>query len=182
MNVFSPYLLRPWSATTASACLNALATTYEIHLSAGIRESFCRRIRSCVPHHVQQFFDAVHRHLRIARRAETTFEIADRAYREDMLGARGQIDMDHYEERLKVALSSEEYAVALERLARAARARGLDDRSNKDHPQTLDASADFGADSMGLVLGVLQQDGYLVRQGQQLRFASGLLASIPNVG
>lgn len=158
MNVFSPYELRPWSPRTASDCLAALASTYDLTLAAPIRAAFCSRIRSCVPHHVQQFFEAVHRHLRIANSSRATLEIADRAYREDMLGARGQIDMDHYENRLRLVLGPDESRVARQLLARAARTGGLD----------VPAAVPFVAD-------ILEQDGYLIRQGQKLRFVSGLL-------
>ena len=175
MNVFSPYELKPWNESTASACLDALASTYGVDLPSEIREAVCRRLRSCVPHHVQQFFDALHRHLRIAGRFDATFEDADTAYREDMLGARGQIDMDHYEDRLKLVLGTDGYRVALELLARAAAEGTLGQESIDDYERILDASGDPGAASIPFVLDVLVQDGYFVRRGEGLRFASGLL-------
>ena len=39
----------------------------------------------------------------------------------------------------------------------------------------LDVSQNAGAASVPLVLEVLVQDGYLTRQGEEFRFASGLL-------
>ena len=175
LNVFSAYDLKPWSETTASACLEDLASTYGVNLPVDVREALCRRLRSCVPHHVQQFFDALHRHLRITERSDATLEDADVAYREDMLGTRGQIDMDHYEDRLKLVLGTDGYRVALEFLARAAAEGTLGTRSIDEYRGILNASKDTGADSIEFVLDILVQDGYFIRRGEEFRFASGLL-------
>ena len=175
MNVFSAYDLKPWSETTASACLKDLASTYGVDLPADVREALCRRLRSCVPHHVQQFFDALHRHLRITGSSDATLEYADVAYREDMLGTRGQIDMDHYEDRLRLVLGTDGCRVALEVLARAAAEGTLGMRSIDKYRRILNASGDTGADSIEFVLDILVQDGYFVRRGEEFRFASGLL-------
>ncbi len=175
MNVFSLYELKPWSKSTASECLGALAETYEVKLPFDVRDAVCDRLRFCIPHHVQQFFDALYRHLKIARRCEATLEDADTAYREDMLGARGRIDADHYEDRLKLVLGSNGFTVALELLARAAREGWLGPRSIEDYKKILNASQDPGKASLPFILDVLEQDGYFVRSGEGFRFASGLL-------
>ena len=175
MNVFSLYELKPWSRSTASECLGALAATYDVKLPREVRDAVCDRLRSCIPHHVQQFFDALYRHLRIALRFEATLEDADTAYREDMLGARGRIDADHYEDRLKLVLGPNGFTVALELLARAAMEGSLGPQSIEDHKQILDASQDPGTASLPFILDVLEQDGYFVRRGECFRFASGLL-------
>lgn len=174
-NVFSAYDLKPWSETTASACLEDLASTYGVDLPANVREALCRRLRSCVPHHVQQFFDALHRHLRITGRSDATLEDADVAYREDMLGTRGQIDMDHYEDRLRLVLGTDGYKVALEFLARAAAEGTLGTRLIDKYLRILNASGDTGAESIEVVLDILVHDGYFVRRGEEFRFESGLL-------
>ena len=175
MNVFSVYELKPWSRSTASECLGALAANYDVKLPREVRDLVCDRLRSCIPHHVQQFFDALHRHLRIARRYEATLDDADTAYREDMLGARGRIDMDHYEDRLKLVLGPDGFTVALELLARAAAGGSLEPQSIEDYRQILDASDDPGAAMLPFVLDVLEQDGYFVRRHEEFCFASGLL-------
>ena len=175
MNVFSAYELKPWSESTASECLGALAATYGVHLPAGVREVVCRRLRCCIPHHIQQFFDAPHRQLRLAGRTDATLDDADTAYRGDMLAVRGQIDMDHYEERLKIVLGTVGYRVALELLARAASEGSLRPESIDTYKSMLDVSQDAGAAVLPFVLEVLVQDGYFTRQGEQFRFVSGLL-------
>ncbi len=174
MNVYSPYELKPWSSATASDCLEALAANYSVTLPCEARDVVCHRLRSCIPHHVQQFFDALHRHLTIAGRYEATLEDADSVYREDRLGVRGRIDMDHYEDRLKLVLGQAGFTVALELPARAAKDGSLDPTSMEDYRSILAASGDPGADSPPNVLEVLQHDGYFVRRGQSDLFASGL--------
>ena len=83
--------------------------------------------------------------------------------------------MDHYEDRLKLVLGTDGYRVALELLARAAAEGTLGQESIDDYERILDASGDPGAASIPFVLDVLVQDGYFVRRGEGLRFASGLL-------
>ena len=175
MNVFSAYELKPWNQSTASECLGALAANYGVELPVAVREAVCRRLRCCIPHHVQQFFDALHRQLRLAGRTGATLDDADTAYRNDMLAVRGQIDMDHYEERLKMVLGTDGYRVALELLAQAASEGSLRPESIDKYRSMLDASQDAGAAALPFVLEVLVQDGYFTRQGEEFCFASGLL-------
>ena len=68
-NIFSPYDLKPWSEETAVSCLEALAGSYEVGLGPEASRDMCRRLRCCIPHHVQMFFDRMHDHL-AARRTE----------------------------------------------------------------------------------------------------------------
>ncbi len=87
MNVFSAYELKPWSESTASDCLGELAANYGVELPVAVREAVCRRLRCCIPHHIQQFFDALHRQLRLAGRTDATLDDADTAYRRHASGA-----------------------------------------------------------------------------------------------
>ncbi len=175
MNIFSAYGLRPWNQSTASECLAELAETYKIDLPPEIRKAMCRRLRSCIPHHVQQFFDALHRHLTLQGKCDATLEDAETAYREDMLGTRGRIDMDHYEERLKLVLGIDGYRVALELLARTAVKGFLNKEAIQIYRRTLGALGDGGVDRIPHVLDVLEHDGYLGRQPNGYKFESGLL-------
>ena len=113
-NIYSAFDLKPWDDETAAGCLAALAQTYDIELPPGVRREMCLRLRCQIPHHVQQFFDHLHEHLRRAGRREATLEDVERAYTSEMLGVRGQMDMEHYEGRLKMVLGREGYRTALE--------------------------------------------------------------------
>ena len=175
MNIFSAYGLRPWNQSTASECLAELAESYKIDLPPEVRKAMCRRLRSCIPHHVQQFFDALHRHLTLQGKCDAILEDAESAYREDMLGTRGRIDMDHYEERLKLVLGIDGYRVALELLARTAVKGSLNKETIQIYGRALGALGDGGADRIPHVLDVLEHDGYLRRQPDGYKFESGLL-------
>ena len=175
LNIFSAYELKPWSQSTASECLAELAASYKLELPSGVRKAMCRRLRCCIPHHVQQFFDALHRHLKIQERWNATLEDAEVAYREDMLGTRGWIDMDHYEDRLKLVLGIDGYRVALELLALTATEGSLRPESIRRYERTLRASGDGGVASIPFVMEMLERDGYLARRPDGYRFESGLL-------
>ena len=175
MNIFSAYELRPWSQSTASECLAELAETYKIDLPPEVRSAMCRRLRSCIPHHVQQFFDAVQRHLVLRGKCRAKLQDAAAAYQEDMLGPRGHIDMDHYEERLKLVLGIHGYRVALELLAQTAAKGSLDKEDIQSYGQILRAWGDGDEDQIPHVLEVLEHDGYLRRHPDGYRFESGLL-------
>ena len=168
-NIFSPFDLKPWDEETAAACLTALADTYGIELPEDIRMAMCRRLRCQIPHHVQRFFDVLHEDLRRAGRNTASLEDVERVYDSDMLGVRGQMDMPHYESRLRTALGDEAYRVALEMLTDAAVGDGgLSGADVAQHRQTDPGLIDT-------VLRVLEHDGYFERQGDGYRFISGLL-------
>ena len=173
-NIFSPFDLKPWNAETASACLAALAETYGIDLSLTVRQEMGRRLRCQIPHHVQQFFDYLHEDLRRVARREASLEDVDRVYTTEMLGVRGQMDLEHYESRLKMVLGDKSYPVALDILTEAAVSAGLLHSGAIDqYYKYFQAEAD--PVSIKDILSVLEHDGYLARQGANYRFVSGLL-------
>ena len=179
-NIFSPFDLKPWDRETAMACLGALGETYGLDLPHAVRQDMCRRLRCQIPHHVQRFFDTLHEDLRRAGRRSAALEDVERVYDNEMLGIRGQMDLVHYEGRLRMVLGDEGYRAALEMLTEAAvnggRLRG--DAIGR-HRESLAAEAGAGAGGDPLliedVLHVLEHDGYLASQGDGYRFVSGLL-------
>ena len=170
-NIYSPFDLRPWNEPTATECLAELAGNYEIDLSPEIRAEMCRRLRCLVPHHVQQFFDHLHEHLRRHGRHNATLDDVAHVYEQELLGVRGQTDLDHYESRLKLVLDLQGYQAALELLTEAAANAG---------ELRADAVAlynDDYEDSVPIqnVLHVLEHDGYLEPSDDGYRFVSALL-------
>ena len=119
-NVFSAYDLKPWSEATADSCLAALAATYSIKLPSEIRRNMCRRLRCCIPHHVQMFFDKLHDHLRRTGQQIASPDDVEQVYLQEMLGVRGQADLQHYESRLESMLGRSGYPIALELLTATA--------------------------------------------------------------
>ena len=175
-NIFFPFDLRPWDEETAAACLGALAETYGLDLPHAVREDMCRRLRCQIPHHVQRFFGFLHEYLRRVGRRAAALEDVERVYAHQMLGIRGQMDLEHYEGRLRLVLGDEGYPIALEMLAEAAVDGGRLSGEAIDRHRGLPASGDE-ADPPPVddVLHILEHDGYLERQGDGYRFVSGLL-------
>ena len=178
-NIYSPYDLKPWDGETAESCLGALAEAYGLDLPAAVRRDMCRRLRCAIPHHVQLFFDCLHEHLRRAGRSAATPEDVEDAYRADMLGARGQMDLDHYETRLKSTLGARGYRIALDLLTETAVGRGVlrDDAVGlyREYFKAGAAEAEGDAIAVEEVLRQLEHDGYLERRGEGFGFVSGLL-------
>ena len=177
-NIFLPCDLKPWSEETAVSCLEALAASYEIDLAPETCRDMCRRLRCCIPHHVQMSFDRMHDHLRRAGRKNASQEDVDWVYEREMQGVRGQVDLQHYEGRLETVLGRAGYTVALEILTAAAvdgdLAPGTVDRY-RTHFSSRDARDGDDAPAFGHVLHVLQHDGYLEPVDGGYRFVSGLL-------
>ena len=175
-NVFSRFEIDPWSESTASDCLAELAVSYAIDIPAEVRRAMCRMLRCCVPHHVQQFFDCLHEDLRRRRRRTATVEDADRVYHADMLGIRGQIDLEHYETRLRVVLGSRAYLTATELLTEAAVNGGvLTEQSIAQYDAYSRLLDDADHAAIDDVLRVLEHDGYLASHDDGFRFELRLL-------
>ena len=176
-NILSPFELRAWNHRIASECLGSLALNYGVSLPEPARADMCERLRQCVPHHVQQFFDHVHRHIQSEGRSEATVEDVEQVYRRDMLGAHGQMAMQHYEERLRTALGNKEYAIATDLLTQAAVNGGaLTRNAVRKYVAQLRARGNRdAAETIRDALYLLEHDGYLERQGDGYRFVSGLL-------
>ena len=175
-NIFAPFELRPWNEETAVACLGELAESYDLQIPASVRLEMFRRLRCGIPHHVQQFFDKLHEHLRREGRREASLDDVKRVYTEDMLGVRGQVHLEHYQSRLRTVLGDDGYVVALELLTEAAVSDGeLADASIRRYEAYRSVLHDESAARIKDVLHVLEHDGYLARQDDGYRFVSGLV-------
>ena len=138
----------------------------------------CRRLRCCIPHHVQMFFDRMHDHLRRAGRKDASLDDVEWVYVREMQGVRGQVDLQHYEGRLETVLGRAGYTVALEILTATAvdgdiAAETIDRYRNWFAAR--EAQDGDGAPTVDHVLHVLQHDGYLEPRDGGYRFVSGLV-------
>ncbi len=175
-NIFSPFELHPWSHEVSVNCLGALASNYDLNLPENVRREMCRRLRCCVPHHVQQFFDSIHEHLRRGGRSAATIDDVEMVYERDLLSVRGQIDLEHYEVRLRMALGTESYRTALDLLTEAAVNDGLlTHEAIQLHVANASSSQSNELVPIEDILYSLEHDGYIERQKEGYRFVSGLL-------
>ena len=175
-NIFSPFELRPWNEETAMGCLAALAHSYNISLPDEVQAEMCRRLRCCIPHHVQQFFDYLHQYLREIDRQEATLEDVTFVYERDLLGVRGQIDLEHYESRLRMVLGDRGYRTALDLLTEAAVNEGvLTDFAVSMYVEEASNLDEEDAVPIEDVLYSLEHDGYFERHPCGYHYVSGLL-------
>ena len=177
-NIFSPYDLEPWREETAVSCLEALAQSYEVVLGLDACRTMCRRLRCCIPHQVQMFFDKMHDHLRRAGRKDASLEDVEWVYMREMQGVRGQVDLQHYEGRLQTVLGRTGYTIALEILTATAVNGSIDSETvdrYHNYLATREAQEAEGAPTVDHVLHVLRHDGYLEPKDGGYRFVSGLL-------
>ena len=131
---------------------------------------------SCVPHHVQQFFDYLPEELRRVCRRAVTPEDVDRVYEADMLGIRGAIYLDHYQSRLAMVLASDSQRIAIELLTEAAVNQGLlSAESIAGYERYFRGSVEADLISVVDVLLLLEHDGCLGRARDGYRFVSRLV-------
>ena len=173
-NVYVPCDLKPWTQETATECLAALARGHDVDFPQDVRDDICRRLRCCVPHHVQRFFHHLYEHMLSAQRRGATLDDVELVYQRDLLSVRGQIDLVHYEERLRMVLGDDGYTCALSLLTEAAVNGGL-----LTHAVVKLYSGAMGTsgqeNNIEDVLYVLQHDGYLEECESGYTFVSGLL-------
>ncbi|MXZ70038.1 MAG: hypothetical protein F4Z04_00815 [Acidobacteria bacterium] len=112
----------------------------------------------------------------MAGRRYVSLEDVERVYNGEMLGVRGQADLDHYEGRLKLVLGPAGYRNALDLLTEAAVCDGLLTRDSIDRFGAYFRAREV-ADPVPIddVLRVLEHDGYLEPRGDGYGFVSGLL-------
>ena len=175
-NIFAPFELRPWDEDTAVACLGELAESYDLRISERVRQEMFRCLRCGIPHHVQQFFDLLHEHLRRDNRHEASTDDVDTVYSQGMLGVRGQVYLEHYQGRLRMVLGDDGYVVALELLTETAVSGGhLSDDSIRQYEAYRSVLSEEASRQVRDVLHVLEHDGYLARHDGGYRFVSGLV-------
>ena len=175
-NIFSSFELRPWNVDTAMECLGALAHWHEVDLSIEVRRKMCELLRCCIPQHIQQFFDHLHEHLRREARDMATIDDVTQVYYRDLLSVRGQINLQHYEDRLRMVMGNLGYTIAISILTEAAVNDGLlTDQAAGSYQSEILASSRVEELSINDVLHLLEHDGYLERQDEGYRFVSGLL-------
>jgi uncharacterized protein len=178
INHFAPFELGYWSAVTARGCLSALARNYGVIFEDGAVDRILENLGVLVPYHVQMFFDSVDRHCTLQDIKTVSIAIVDEVYQSKMLGVRGQSNLSHLEERLKMVLGVSLYPLALDLLTETAVVGGLTAEAIRilgressielgDYRSINDACRD--------VLMVLEHDGYLEQRQGAYVFVSKLI-------
>jgi uncharacterized protein len=178
INHFAPFELGYWSAETAQGCLVALAQNYGVIFEAGAIDRILENLGVLVPYHVQMFFDSVDRHCTLNEIATVSVSVIDEVYHSKMLGVRGQSNLSHLEERLRMVLGLAFYPLALDLLTEAAVVGCLTASAIKILGK--DSSIDLGSyssinEACREILMVLEHDGYLKQSQAGYVFVSKLI-------
>ncbi len=162
--------LGPFDEPTAHQFLELLGVGEELGLDEATIERILERLGGWyIPFHLQLVFSRLH-DSNLTTGAEPSPDLVDRAY-EELLSPSSRKYFSHWDERLDDALDPEEARDARRLLTAAA----VDPRGiTRDTVAALDLPTIEAGDSDYLVDLVLH-DGYLVRDGERLRFASPLL-------
>jgi hypothetical protein len=175
LNNFLPFDLPPWDSKTAIECLEALANQYGINLPEGVAERMVEKLGCCIPHHVQIFFDALYAECRYKNITAATVELVDEIYQARMLGVRGQAQLSHFEERLKLLLGEELSSLALELLTETAVVGELTTENAIYLCKQYQFSNMKSEDALKEILEIFEHDGYLKKIGTNFKFNSHLL-------
>ena len=168
INDLAPFHLESWSRSIAADFLKELGHSYEFCLGEYIIAHILDLLGDPVPYHVQLFFSAL-RDICLGNPCAVSTEQVERCFAERLAGASGTAHLDHYAERLEIALDVHEQDTAREILGRACRhLEGVNPVDFKDLEQR-DARA------FRSVLRNLEADGYVRQEGDRLKFRSNLL-------
>lgn len=175
INYLYSYRLQPWDRATSVKCFESLAKGNGLHIEDGVPEAVHDALGIGIPHHVQSFFARLRDFAVINQRDRVTVDDVEVVYRTELLGPSGQIDLSHYDSRLREALPEERYAVAVRILAEAA----IQEVFTLEAQLTLERECALimkdARESISEVLDVLVHDGYLVRGDDGYRFSFRLL-------
>jgi hypothetical protein len=173
LNHLHAFDLGPWTRETAEACIESLASEYDVPMAAGVTRAMVDEIGICIPHHVQVFFDNIYEVFKIKGLTQITVDDVTEVYKHKMLGARGHAELSHLEERLKLVLGVQLQGLAIDLLTEAAMVTGgLSPLSARFLAQ--DRLEPAGDPILRGILEILEHDGYLGRRGESYVFVSKL--------
>ena len=168
INDLAPFHLDSWDRPVAADFLAELGRSSDFPLDDGAIARILDLLQDPVPYHVQLFFSSLRDACR-GNPARVSPEEIERCFGERLAGPSGTAHLDHYAERLEIALDEREYQMARTVLSRVCRRR--DGASLADLPESIVSDERrFRA-----VLHDLEADGYLTSDGNRLRFRSNLL-------
>ena len=168
INDLVPFHLDSWSRSTAEEFLKSLGHSYEFTLDDASVTRLLDLLRDPVPYHVQLFFSSL-RDVCRGDAVRVSPEAVEQCFAERLTGASGAAYLDHYAERLEIALDEDEHAMAVGilritcRRERGAPLAELEDLRRSDER------------TFASVLRDLEADGYLRQEDDRLEFRSNLL-------
>ncbi len=171
INTFTPYTVEPWDAATALECLRALARHAKVTYRDNADELLVRRLRCCIPHHVQLLFMELYEQCERRGAKSITPQDVDKALGALLHSGKGKAEFRHYVERLRLTFDEQSYALACRILQETA----VDDHLPVGKLEELRREAALAEDDLKTLMQHLLGDGYLEAVENGWRFVSPLL-------
>lgn len=175
INHLFPFRLGPWSPEASIACFEQLARSHGLSIGDGVAEAAYEALGIGIPHHVQSFFARLRDFSTMHGGKRVTVEDVDHVYRTELLGPWGQADLVHYASRLKEALDSDSYSLAMQILAEAAAQGVFTTGARLRLSELYSAITEDASGRVADTLEILIHDGYLEGSDEGYRFPSRLL-------
>ena len=129
--------------------------------------------RSCIPHHVQLFFDQAYSYCVRAGLETCSVEDIQEVYTKKMLRSHGNTGLKHMEERLKLVLPENQYIAAMNILTEAAREGNISAAQAVEMCEREEGLEQTHIAARG-ILELLEHDGYLEKSDGGYVFISNL--------
>ena len=175
INHFYPYWLGPWDRETSMNCFNRLASRYALSVADGVAGAVYDILGIGIPHHIQSFFARLRDHAILHGRNRLTLQDVKFVYRNSLLGPSGQIDLVHYETRLRDGLDDQSFTIAMVILAETAVKDVFTPAARRSLARLYSKLVNDVAVRITEFLEILVHDGYLETDEDGHRFASRLL-------
>ena len=175
INYLDPYRMGPWNRETSIKCIEQLCESHGLVIESGVANAVYESLGVGIPHQIQSFFARLREHAIIQGRNTLRVEDVNEVYQTSLLGPSGQIDLEHYETRLKDALDDDSYRIAMEILAEAALEGDFTTHKENILAQLYVEIDENAPAQIPNVLDVLVHDGYLDKSEEGYSFSSRLL-------
>lgn len=176
INYLDSIRLRPWNVETSVECFEKLMATYGLSADDGVARAVYEHLGIGIPQYVQSFFACLRDYARIHGRNRIALDDVAEVYRTELLGPSGQIDLAHYEARLRDGLGdAHRYRLAMEILAEAAVQGTFTSEARRQLEKRHSKLVEDAPRLVTETLEVLVHDGYLEPHPDGHRFLMKLL-------
>ena len=170
-----PVFIVSWDRATSVDCFNRLAEGEGLQVEDGVADAVYNALGLGIPHHVQSFFARIRDFATIRGKGTVTVADVGHVYETGLLGPFGQIDLVHYETRLKDGLDDETFSVAMEILAEAATQGVFTPCARRCLEHQYEPLVNDIRGRVADAIEVLVHDGYIEDGERGYRFPSRLL-------
>jgi uncharacterized protein len=175
INTFGRFELKAWDKDTAYKCVRSLAEYTGLKLEEGVEEQIVKRLGSCIPGHLQMFFDEIYNDCQDRKSSKCTKKDVNRVYTKEMFSNRAYVEMSTYEERLKQVFGPKKMSFVLDLLTEAAVEKSLTIETTQVICRSHVVDGETCEAILPQTLEILKHDGYLKMRGDKYVFDSHLV-------